>query len=56
MITYISIYEFYKPASVSIFLDNLINLIEFRILSPEPLIQIWVEDFSFKKMIKNGWL
>ena len=51
IIVYIHYYEFKKPAIAEIFIDNFMKIIEFRILSPEPLVQIWIEDFTFKKLL-----
>ena len=51
IIVYIHYYEFSKAAIAEIFIDNFLKIIEFRILTPEPLVQIWIEDFTFKKLL-----
>ena len=54
LIVYINYFEFQKPAVAEIFIENFMNIIEFKILSPEPFIQIWIEDFTFKKFLSES--
>ena len=51
IIIYIHYYSFSKPAIAEIFIDNFLKVIEFRILSPEPIVKIWIKDFTFKKLL-----
>ena len=54
MIVYIHYYSFYKPAIAEAFIYNFITILEFRMLRPEPFVQIWIEDFTFKKFINDS--
>ena len=54
-------YSFEKPASAQMFIESVIKIIEFHTLSPEPLIQLWDEDFKLdlflqKHTSKGSWI
>ena len=58
MIAYIHYFDFYKPASVEVLIESTVNIVEFKTLNPEPIIQFWDKDFTFEKFLKekNGWI
>ena len=48
---YITEYDTPLPGNAVIYLDEFTKLVEFEILKPEPLIQIFYPDFSLKECI-----
>ena len=54
IVVYIYYYEFQKPSSAEVFISIFKDLIEFRILSPEPFVQIWIKDFTLKDFLSSS--
>ena len=61
MMAYFQLYHFDKPTNAQNFIESLFKIVEFEILSPEPIIQIWDQDFTIKKFLlksleEGSWL
>ena len=48
---YMQKFQYECPASSEIYLNELMGLIEFKVLNPETLIQIWYPEFIVKDLI-----
>lgn len=53
IIVYLSFYHITIPANSQIFRDSFKNIIEFELMQPEPLIQIFYPEFNLMAFIKG---
>ena len=54
IICYLAMYNIVLPANSQIFQEQFTNLIEFELLQPEPLIQIFYPEFNLMAFIKGA--
>ena len=54
IMAYFQLYHFDKPINAQIFIESLLKIVEFETLSPEPIIQLWDQDFTIEKFLLNN--